>query len=558
MQALPDGSSKYKVSVPDTITAVAEGTENERMVTISFKFGALSNQSYVFQSSSERYRFLMMLWPMIPGYSPLRVVDDVAARTHRVTSFFNHDSDESTSSSSLPPPLAVAATAPAEASLPAVPENNFLHVFVGTWNHGQYPQDDTSAYDIKSWLQPHPVTQLSSRPELYVIGLQESNTPGFSELLQQTLGSDYVQVASAALSLIPSSVIAIFTFVRKDVAMFVANIETCCVPTGIGGVGGNKGATIVFLTYKHTSIALVNCHLAAGVTHVKSRNRNAMDVLSRATVGRRGLSLEVGCDYCFFFGDLNYRVETLFETAAAAVDGKKWQLLWPYDQLPPEQQSGRALHGFVEGSLNFCPSYRWKTGVVELSNKNGQAASWCDRILLHQHEDFSSRCLSYTSVPSIITSDHRPVYALFRVECPIYDHSKLSPPFRIELSKVSMQLLAVAEPPNAGGSEPQTATLNAPADAAEDGDQMPSTPIALKRLSIAAESPARDSLRDSQSAAGVYTLGVRGNCIEGEAHLFTRMILSPVAYLCFFRRAEIDACHHAGNRRCAGHCHRRA
>ena len=116
--------------------------------------------------------------------------------------------------------------------------------------------------------------------------------------------------------------------------MFVANVETCSVPTGIGGLGGNKGATVVCLTYKHTSIALVNCHLAAGVAHVKSRNRNATDVLSRASVGRRGVSLDVGCDYCFFFGDLNYRVDTLFETAAAAVEGKNWQLLWPYGLEP--------------------------------------------------------------------------------------------------------------------------------------------------------------------------------------------------------------------------------
>ena len=62
----------------------------------------------------------------------------------------------------------------------------------------------------------------------------------------------------------------------------------------------------------------------------------------------------------------------------------------------------------MEGELNYCPSYRWavaavyvvvvvvvvllllllmvvsrpcrwKTGAHELSNKNGQAASWCDR-----------------------------------------------------------------------------------------------------------------------------------------------------------------------------------
>jgi hypothetical protein len=168
--------------------------------------------------------------------------------------------------------------------------------------------------------------------------------------------------------------------------------------------------------------------------------------------------------------------------------------------------------------LNFCPSYRWKTGVFELSNKNGQAASWCDRVLLHKHQDFSSQCLSYASVPSIITSDHRPVYGLFRIECPVYDHAKLSPPFRIELSRVSMQLVALIEPSNAlvdpsSASTEQPNALNVSADGAVDDDH--STPAA---------SPARDSQRvDSQSAV-VYTLGIRGNCIEGEARfLFGRI-----------------------------------
>jgi hypothetical protein len=497
-QALPDGSSKYKVSVPDTITAVAAGVENERQVTIAFKFGALRNQSYVFQSSSERYRFLMLVWPMVPGYSPYRVVDNIEIRKQRVTQFFNHET-----APALSPPEATDVS-------PAPLESSNLHIFVGTWNHGQYPQDDGSAYDLASWLQPQPVTRLSEKPELYVIGNQESNTPVFSQLLQKTLGSDYIQFASAALSLIPSSIIAVFAFVRKDVAMFLANVETCSVPTGLGGVGGNKGGTIVTLTYKHTSIALVNCHLAAGVSHVKNRNRDAMDILSRATIGRRGVSLDIGCDYCFFFGDLNYRVDTLFETAAAAVQEKRWEVMWPYDQLPPEQQSGRALHSFTEATLDFCPSYRWKTGVTELSNKNGQAASWCDRILLHQHQDFSSQCLSYTSVPSITTSDHRPVYALFRIDCPVYDHTKRSPPFCIELATVSMQLLTQAEPPASHGlvqSDPASSAAPSAALAEDDMSKRSTNSDAGSRHLRPASQPA--------TATAVYTLGIKSACIEG-------------------------------------------
>jgi hypothetical protein len=484
----------------------------------------------------------MMLWSMVPGYSPLRVIGDDTSQTKRVTSFFGSDAAQ---------PGASVPLSTTERSSCVTYENSSLHIFVGTWNHGQYPQDDTSAYDIKSWLMPHHVTNLKEKPELYVVGSQESNTPGFPQLLQTTLGNDYIQIASAALSLIPSSIINVIAFVRKDVARFVANIETCNVATGIGGVGGNKGGTIITLTYKHTSIALVNCHLAAGVSHVKNRNKDAMDILSRAPVGRRGVSLEMGCDYCFFFGDLNYRVDTLFEIAAAAVSSESWDLLWDFDQLPPEQRNGRVLHAFTESSLNFCPSYRWKIGMHELSNKNGQAASWCDRILLHQRQNFSSRCLCYSSIPTITTSDHRPVYALFRIDCPVYDHTKLSSPFRIEISNVFMQLFHET-------SASLSKTPDAESNAASVGETEAS------RDSVATPDSQRDSLsqrdqqRDSQSAASVCTLGIRGACIEGgllavafeidglvSCSLFFYDGLVSCSLFSFFRCTAFDSCSHA-------------
>ncbi len=165
--------------------------------------------------------------------------------------------------------------------------------------------------------------------------------------------------------------------------------------------------------------------------------------------------------------------------------------------------------------MDFCPSYRWKTGGHELSNKNGQAASWCDRILLHQRQDFTSQCLSYTSVPSITTSDHRPVYALFRIDSPVYDHTKMSPPFRIELFRVSMQLFAQAEPPVSShrsivqGVDGTNDSVPSPLAATTNEDDRLSQRVSRLVVSDVVS-------RDSQSAAAVYTLGIRGACIEGE------------------------------------------
>lgn len=171
----------------------------------------------------------------------------------------------------------------------------------------------------------------------------------------------------------------------------------------------------------------------------------------------------------FFAGDLNYRTSDTPPNAASQLtypspsatprdDLKNWLAR---DQLAREMRSGNTLHGFGEAEVGFGPTYKLAVAPQppqesaesgsggdtpgredagdedEHEHGNGEEAeegqeqegegewrfaphrfpSWCDRILFLSPASPSSRSAprahirthAYTSLPPLLTSDHRPV-----------------------------------------------------------------------------------------------------------------------------------------------------
>lgn len=86
-------------------------------------------------------------------------------------------------------------------------------------------------------------------------------------------------------------------------------------------------------------------------------------------------------DQCFWFGDLNYRVDKEWDDVLKLVQEKNWEELQKSDQLINEMSRYRVFAEFKEGLLNFAPTYRWEKNSESFSNKRFQAPSWTDRIL---------------------------------------------------------------------------------------------------------------------------------------------------------------------------------
>lgn len=75
-------------------------------------------------------------------------------------------------------------------------------------------------------------------------------------------------------------------------------------------------------------------------------------------------------------------------------------------------KAGSVFEGFAEGKLGFMPTYKFDkdTDTYDTSAKQ-RIPGWCDRILYVPNE--GTELKEYASVPSIRTSDHKPVYATF-------------------------------------------------------------------------------------------------------------------------------------------------
>lgn len=66
--------------------------------------------------------------------------------------------------------------------------------------------------------------------------------------------------------------LALFVYVTAEVASHTYNLQAQCLPRGVGGVLGNKGALYVRMQLYDTSICFINSHLAAHRNGVRKRN----------------------------------------------------------------------------------------------------------------------------------------------------------------------------------------------------------------------------------------------------------------------------------------------
>ena len=170
---------------------------------------------------------------------------------------------------------------------------------------------------------------------LYVLGLQEivdissvtealrpySDTlPGrkWKQAVAEALPNGYQQVAEQQL-------IGLFLviYASPEIAPIISSVSTTSVGTGLGGYMGNKGAVTARIVLGETTrMVFVNCHLTAGVEkgNLERRNWDASQILQRTkfdpVYDGGGVMEEFGEgigdeDFAFWFGDLNYRLESM-------------------------------------------------------------------------------------------------------------------------------------------------------------------------------------------------------------------------------------------------------
>ena len=290
-----------------------------------------------------------------------------------------------------------------------------------------------------------------------------SRSREFRRLMIKMLGRKYVPLGIHSLGGIQFGI-----FCKRSYLHNVEHASIADVTCGIGNVFHNKGAIGAFLqvkaskptsnaareengkakkTAKSLRMLFITSHLAAHVKNSEARDADFWRIVqeleaqtpprflppnpkaedpdgspSHVDSEGSGSYLLDSMDRVFFCGDLNYRINLPREEAEHAVelmkknpdaaDAHREQLL-RHDQLLATMAERNAFTGLMEGKLAFLPTFKFDKETHEYDTSHKQRIpAWTDRVVF---KPAGTRILEYASVPDALHSDHRPVYASFRV-----------------------------------------------------------------------------------------------------------------------------------------------
>ncbi|XP_071418506.1 synaptojanin-1 isoform X4 [Pithys albifrons albifrons] len=361
-----------------------------------------------------------------------------------------------------------------------------IRVCIGTWNVNGGKQFRSIAFrnqTLTDWLLDapklagiHEFQDRKNKPvDIFAIGFEEmvelnagnivnastTNQKLWAAELQKTISRDYKYVLLASEQLVG---VCLFVFIRPQHAPFIRDVAVDTVKTGMGGATGNKGAVAIRMLFHTSSLCFVCSHFAAGQSQVKERNEDFVEISRKLgfPMGRMLFSH----DYIFWCGDFNYRIDMPNEEVKDLIRQQNWDPLIAGDQLINQKNSGQIFRGFLEGKINFAPTYKYDLFSDDYdTSEKCRTPAWTDRILWRRRKwpfDRSAEDLdllnasfhSDSNVPymwnpgtllhygraELKTSDHRPVVALIDIDI-----------FEIEAEerqKVYKEVIAMQGPPD--------------------------------------------------------------------------------------------------------------
>ena len=194
------------------------------------------------------------------------------------------------------------------------------------------------------------------------------------------------------------------------------------VKLGLKGFAGNKGALGFRFELLGSSFCFINSHLASQKQNFKLRNENVAHISRNLKFSLENLELSLyEHEFIFWYGDLNYRIDSLStEKIIKLITAKNFKECLEYDQLAKARTQEGVLSDFMEGKIEFLPTFKYLIGSNQHNVRRDPA--WCDRILWCGN--ISQK--AYGSVDCIRVSDHKPVFAVFNMLLKKKDFNKMS------------------------------------------------------------------------------------------------------------------------------------
>lgn len=137
---------------------------------------------------------------------------------------------------------------------------------------------------------------------------------------------------------------------------------------------GNKGAAAISVHFAGLRFLFLSAHLAAHQNNVSARKQNITKIKEELEIDhfetriteeneRERLNeltdVTQRFDVCFWFGDLNFRVQISRLHADFLIQSKKFEHMLAFDQLNSLlKERNSCLKGFKEAPINFAPTYK--------------------------------------------------------------------------------------------------------------------------------------------------------------------------------------------------------
>lgn len=292
------------------------------------------------------------------------------------------------------------------------------------------------------WLFPRP----DMEPDMFVLGFQEI-VPLTAQQIVQTdpekrrvwetrlmdvfdrrgnKTCDYVLLRSEQLV-----GTALMIFVKSELTSVIRNVEATTRKTGMRGMSGNKGAVAIRLQYHDRNFCFITAHLAAGHPNVEERNSDYRTIVNQLRF-QKGKTI-TSHQNVVWLADTNYRIDLDNDVVRPLAQRGELDGLLAADQLRQVMDAGIAFAGYQEGPLLFRPTYRYDLGTDTYdTSEKMRIPAWTDRILYQGSLD-----LAVYSRAELKSSDHKPVFAIFRTTVWIVDRVKQDALARLLLENVT-------------------------------------------------------------------------------------------------------------------------